>query len=177
MFCHGYASLCSNALHLTVLLRADCTTLRCRDYRALRCCLTSHDVTPHLIFISVFFCSCRYEPLTHSNVSILLKALCQCGQEGEALKFHQRSLDLLYAPTSFGPVSSAESWSSSSSRIKKFLNTVTHGFVQHLASDHRGDDVIGVLDGVHASIERFNSLHAQHIGGGGGAGAGLAGKN
>lgn len=164
-------------------LCADCTTLRCTVYRASRCCLTADVVTRLSLSLSVslcdFFYDCRYEPLTHSNVSILLKALCQCGQEGEAVKFHQRSLDLLYDPTSFGPASSAESWSSSSSsRIKKFLNTVTHGFVQHLASDHRGDDVIGVLDGVHASIERFASLHAQHTGAGGaGAGVGPAGKN
>ena len=103
-------------------------------------------------------------------MSILLKSLCQCGQEGEAVKYHQKSLDLLYAPTSSAIVISTESWSSSSSRVKKFLNTVTHGFVQHLASDHRGEDVIGVLDGVHASIERLSSLHAQHTG----AAAGLS---
>ena len=78
------------------------------------------------------------------------------------MKYHQKSLDSLYARPSSVPVSSADSWSSSSSRMKKFLNTVTHGFVQHLASEHRGEDVIGVLDGVHASIEHFSSLHAQH---------------
>lgn len=98
-------------------------------------------------------------------MSILLKALCQCGQEGEAVKYHQKSLELLYAPKSFVPASSTESWSSSSiGRVKKFLNSVTHGFVQHLASEHRVEDVIGVLDGVHASIEHFSSLHAQHTG-------------
>ena len=155
-----------------IVLHCDARTTEQCDAARLQMSLHTSPYLSH----SVFFSPCRYEPLTHSNVSILLKALCQCGQEGEAVKFHQRSLDLLYAPTSFGPVSSAESWSSSSGRIKKFLNTVTHGFVQHLASDHRGDDVIGVLDGVHASIERFSSLHAQHTGAGG-AGVGPAGKN
>lgn len=112
-----------------------------------------------------FFSPHRYEPLTLSNVSILLKALCQCGQEGEAVKYHQKSIDLLYAPKSFVPASSTESWSSGSiGRVEKFLNSVTHGFVQHLASEHRVEDVIGVLDGVHASIEHFSSLHAQHTG-------------
>jgi hypothetical protein len=141
------------------------------------CCAVVISIIPYCLTFAVYCCTVqlqmtwtffsphRYEPLTLSNVSILLKALCQCGQEGEAVKYHQKSLDLLYAPKSFIPASSTESWSSGSiGRVEKFLNSVTHGFVQHLASEHRVEDVIGVLDGVHASIEHFSSLHAQHTG-------------
>lgn len=146
--------LCYIALYYAV---AEPISPYCLVFAVFLDCLTSDNMD--------FFSPHRYEPLTLSNVSILLKALCQCGQEGEAVKYHQKSIDLLYAPKSFVPASSTESWSSGSiGRVEKFLNSVTHGFVQHLASEHRVEDVIGVLDGVHASIEHFSSLHAQHTG-------------
>lgn len=88
--------------------------------------------------------------------------LCQNAEEGEAIKFHQRTLDRLSSPDlqSTKPSSS----SGNATKMEKFLRAVTHGFVQQLASEHKGDSVIEVFEGVHGSIQRLKALHKPILG-------------
>jgi hypothetical protein len=83
-------------------------------------------------------------------------------EEAEAIKFHQSTLDRLCSPdTQSAKVSSS---SGNATKMEKFLRAVTHGFVQQLASEHKGDSVIEVFDGVHAAIQRLKALHRPVVG-------------
>lgn len=81
---------------------------------------------------------------------------------GEAIKYHQITLDRLQSP--YPQSSKASSSSGNATKMEKFLRSVTHGFVQQLASEHKGDRVIEVFDGVHAAIQRLKDLHRPVVG-------------
>ena len=83
-------------------------------------------------------------------------------EEGEAIKFHQKTLDRLCSPDAQS--AKVSSSSGNATKMEKYLRAVTHGFVQQLASEHKGDSVIEVFDGVHAAIQRLKALHRPVVG-------------
>eukprot|EP00596_Hydrurales_sp_CCMP1899_P005249 CAMPEP_0119046200 /NCGR_PEP_ID=MMETSP1177-20130426/44995_1 /TAXON_ID=2985 /ORGANISM="Ochromonas sp, Strain CCMP1899" /LENGTH=693 /DNA_ID=CAMNT_0007019009 /DNA_START=171 /DNA_END=2249 /DNA_ORIENTATION=- len=98
----------------------------------------------------------KQSPLTNQALMSLLKVLCLCNQEDQAVIYHNKSL--LNFSTSLSSLSSAPSSSSSVSSIIKrmegFLRSVSHAFIQQLAVDNRWDQVICVLDDVHMAISK-----------------------
>ena len=72
--------------------------------------------------------------------------LCQCIQTEEAIICHRRALDELCAT------------SPSSNKVEKFLRNVSHGFIQQLASENKGESALQVFDDLHISLAKYSSL-------------------
>ena len=88
----------------------------------------------------------RHRPLSDATQSALLRMLCQCIQTEEAISCHRRALDELCATLP------------SSSKVEKFLRNVSHGFIQQLASENKGESALEVFDDVHISLAKYSSL-------------------
>lgn len=66
-------------------------------------------------------------------------------QTDEAIHCHRIALDELCAK------------SPSTSMVGKYLRNVSHGFIQQLASERRGESALTVFDDIHASIAKYSS--------------------
>jgi pentatricopeptide repeat protein len=95
--------------------------------------------------------------VTNQALTSLLKVLCLCNQEDQAVLYHNKVL-LDFSATLSTPSSAAPSSSSTNGSIKRiegFLRSVSHAFIQQLAVDNRWDQVLCILDAVHTATSNY----------------------
>ena len=63
-----------------------------------------------------------------------------------AIIYHSKALDDLH------------STSPSSLKVEKYVRTVSHGFIQQLASENKGDSAIAVFDDIHRYLNKHSTL-------------------
>lgn len=104
--------------------------------------------------------------VTNQALTSLLKVLCLCNQEDQAVSYHNKVL--LDVSATLSTPSSASPSSSSTigciKRIEGFLRSVSHAFIQQLAVDNRWDQVLCILDAVHTATSNYplQSTFSKH---------------